>query len=742
MLLIYGVTIFMSALLLFVVQPMFARLALPLLGGTPAVWNTALVFYQAALLAGYAYAHFTTKWLGARRQAVLHVLVLLLPLLVLPIALPLGWTPPAAQSPVLWLLGLLSVAVGLPFFVVSATSPLLQKWFAGTGHRASADPYFLYAASNLGSMLALLSYPLWLEPRLRLVEQSRYWTWGYMLLILLLAGCAVCLWRSPVAQENAADAASEGKAEAITARRRLRWILLALAPSSLMISVTTFVSTDVAAIPLLWVIPLALYLLTFIIVFSKQRALPHESMQRFMPFAILPLVVVLGMNLSHPVGLLVPLHLVGFFIMTLVCHGALAEDRPSPRHLTEFYLLMSVGGVLGGIFSALLAPLIFKSVAEYPLTIVLACWLGLQPQMSTAIATARRLNPARLLDGALPLGIVLVIGALIKALQARGQAYDETILAIIFGVPALACLYFRHRPMIFALGIGAVLLSTRFLDARGDRVLHADRSFFGVHRVTSDVGNGFRSFIHGNILHGRQNFDAGRERDPLTYYYRTGPIGHVFAALNKQWKRPLAVVGLGAGSMAAYAEAGQQLDYYEIDPLVEGIARDPRLFTYLSDSRAPVKVILGDARLKLAEAPNGQYSMIALDAYSSDAIPIHLITREAMRLYLDKLEPHGILSFHISNRYFDLEPIVANLARDAKLSCLTWRDYDISDADRNLGKTNSHWAVVARRKEDFGVLAADARWKPGRTDPASEVWTDDFSSILTVFKWKQAFRSP
>ncbi|HVF10409.1 MAG TPA: fused MFS/spermidine synthase [Abditibacteriaceae bacterium] len=752
LLILYTLTIFTSAVLLFVVQPMFARLALPLLGGTPAVWNTALVFFQAVLLAGYAYAHWSTAWLGVRRQAVLHLAVLLAPLLVLPIAMPAGWTPPTQQSPVLWLLGLMGVAVGLPFFAVSATSPLLQKWLAGTGHRAARDPYFLYAASNLGSMLALLSYPLWLEPQLRLMEQSRFWMWGYVLLVMLLAGCAVRLWLSPAASSDATESLDteitpRPEAEPVTARRRLRWVLLSFVPSSLMLSVTTFLSTDIAAIPLLWVIPLSLYLLTFIIVFANRAVWRQHFVRRLMPIAILPVVVVLTINLAHPVGLLVPFHLLGFFVMALACHGALAEERPAPLHLTEFYLWMSLGGVLGGIFCALIAPLVFKSVVEYPLTIVLGCLLGLQPGPKSQIPNPKSEIPnsrhrvQHMLDFALPLGVLLATAVLVMILRARDWNYNDKALALAFSLPALACLFFARRPLRFALGIGAVLLSTLFLEERSSqRVLHADRSFFGVHRVVADAEGHRHDLIHGNILHGQQSFEPGRRHEPLTYYFRTGPIGRAFAALDKTWRRPIAVVGLGAGAMACYGKAGRRMDFYEIDPNIERIARDPRLFTHLRDSRGAVRVILGDARLSLKAAPNGEYSMIALDAYSSDAIPIHLITREAMRLYLDKLEPHGILAFHISNRYFNLEPVVANLARDAGLVCLSWKDYEVSEAEENLGKSHSHWVLVARRKTDFGKLAADKRWKAGRINPQAGVWTDDFSSVLTVFRWRQALR--
>ncbi len=381
MLLLYTIAIFVNASLLFLVQPMFARMVLPLLGGSPAVWNTALVFFQAALLAGYAYAHATSKWLGVKKQAVLHCVLLLIPLFLLPIAVPKGWTPPAETNPIPWLLALLTVSVGLPFFVVSAGSPLLQKWFAATGHKAADDPYFLYAASNLGSMMTLLGYPLFVEPSLHLADQSRLWSYGFGLLILLTFGAAFALWRSK-ASEVKEPQESRITGSVPTNKRRWRWVMLAFVPSSLMVSVTTYISTDIAAIPLLWIIPLSLYLLSFIVAFASRPLVPPMAWVRALPIILLPLIVTIAARANHPLMILMPLHLLALFVVAMACHGALAQDRPSTDFLTEFYLWISVGGVLGGAFNALLAPVIFHSVVEYPITLVLACWLGLRAENS------------------------------------------------------------------------------------------------------------------------------------------------------------------------------------------------------------------------------------------------------------------------------------------------------------------------------------------------------------------------
>jgi hypothetical protein len=730
---LFTVTIFVSAALLFLVQPLFARMILPVLGGAPAVWNTAMVFYQAALLAGYAYAHASTRLLGVRRQAVLHIALLALPFLTLPLALPRGWTPPADRSPVLALLAMMAVTVGLPFFVVSATSPVLQKWFANTGHRQANDPYFLYAASNVGSLLSLLAYPILVEPHLRLADQSRLWSGAYGLLVALFVVCAICLWRSPRTAvttsepERDGDDAIGGATARIAPGRQWRWILLAFLPSSLMISVTTYLSTDVAAVPLLWIVPLALYLMTFTLVFAGKPPLAHAMMVRALPLTVVPLVLILAMRATQPMFLLIALHLAAFFVVCMVCHGELAKDRPSARHLTGFYLLMSLGGVLGGVFNALLAPVIFSTVLEYPLTLVLACLVA---PMSTSGVPARS---ARLLDFAVPLSLGLLTAGLALGtglMALTGQA----ALALIFGPPVLLAYFTSRRPARFALSIAAVLLASLFHQQEQGRTLYTERSFFGVNRVAVDPTGAYRQIFHGHVLHGLQSLEPSRLRDPLTYYDPTGPVGQLFRTVDLGDRGSVAVVGLGAGSLACYGKPGQQWDFYEIDPAVARIAQNPQYFTFLSDSPAVSRVILGDARLTLAESKE-RYDRIVLDAYSSDAIPVHLVTREALELYVGRLADHGILAFHISNAHLDLEPVLAELAADRGLICWVNDDTDISPAEKDRGKAPSKWAVMARAESDLGELAANPRWVPARRQPNATVWTDSYSSILEIFMW-------
>jgi len=749
MLIIYALAIFMSALLLFIVEPLFARMILPLLGGSPSVWNTAVVFYQAMLLFGYIYAHAATRWLGVRRQAALHIVLLLLPLLVLPIGIPAGWIPPTQTNPTAWLLALLLVAVGLPFFVVSASSPLLQTWFASTRHRAAADPYFLYAASNVGSMLALLAYPLLIEPSLGLREQSWIWTGGYVLLAVLLGACALLVRRVPAADSaQPAIAALVGGAR-LSLRRRMRWALLAFVPSSLMLSVTTYLSTSIAPIPLLWIIPLALYLLTFILVFMGRPILPHTLMLRALPIVILPLIVTLAAQATQPISLLIGLHLVVFFVAAMVCHGAIARDRPAPAHLTEFYLWMSVGGVLGGLFNALLAPLLFTTVVEYPLVLVLACLLlesdaqGGAAKRSAADQAARdiRRSPLVARRWLLDLGLPIAIGALVAGaiLGARmiGASNSPAVYGLLFGVPSLICFSFSRRPLRFGLAIGAILLASTLYTSDQGQVLHAERSFFGLHRVLVDATGRFHTLAHGSTRHGMQNLDPVLRDQPLTYYTRTGPIGQVLADLSaRRAGARVAVIGLGAGSLACYKQPDQQWTFYEIDPSVVRIARNPHYFTYLQDCAPDSDILLGDARLSLVSAPDRVYDLIVLDAYSSDSIPVHLLTREALVLYERQLAPGGVLAFHISNLYLDLKPALGNLAADAGMAGIV-RDDLVLDAEQQAsGKSASQWAIMGRLASDLGALAGDPRWQPLATQPGTPVWTDDYSSILSVFRWR------
>ncbi len=729
---LYAATLFLGSTLLFLVQPMVGKMLLPTFGGTPAVWNTCMMFFQAALLAGYAYAHATTGWLGVRRQTVAHAILLLAPWIVLPIAAAGAAAPAALNHPNLWLLRRLTISVGLPFFVVATGAPLLQRWFAATGHPAAGDPYFLYTASNIGSMAALLSYPLLIEPHLRLAEQSQFWSVGYGALVVMVWACAIALWRSSGQARPATHArGTEPRGtRPLTAGQRMLWLLLAFAPSSLMLGVTTHISTNLAAVPLLWVVPLAIYLLSFALVFARRPPLSTRQTSRLIPFvAILsaPLIFTTAPGLEWQA---IAAHLAMLFVAAMVCHGRLADSRPGPQHLTQYYLWISVGGALGGAFNAIVAPSVFRSVAEYPLALVLACLLR-PPPTATAGAWTRRLDfaaPAALGGGTL---------ALVFVLNRTAWAGTWAALAVVFVISAGLALAVRQRPMRFGLCYGATLLSLAVFTRLGEgTVLHIERDFFGVKRIVASEDGGVRTFYHGTTVHGIQQTNPAYAREPLAYYHRSGPIGDIFRAVQASGRAErVAVVGLGVGATACYAGPGQDFTFYEIDPAVARLAADPAYFTYLANCRGRYEVVLGDGRLTLAGAPDGTFGLILLDAYNSDAIPTHLLTREAVRLYRSKLATGGLLAFHTTNRYLNLEPLLARLAADAGWVCRvrSETESEIDPAARALGATPAEAVVMAATESDLGILATTSRWrKPVQAD--IPIWTDQYSSILSIWR--------
>ena len=729
MLVLYAAAIFVSAALLFAVQPLFARMALPLLGGSPSVWNAALVFYQATLLAGYVYAHVSTRFLSVRTQALLHILLVLMPLLILPIRIASDWAPPSNVNPTLSFLALLTGAVGLPFFALSTTAPILQRWFTKSDHPSAADPYFLYAASNAGSFLALLSYPLVVDRLLPLSVQARWWAIGYAAFLVLVGATALGVVRRPYAAAAPSGTASAAAPSGHPFARRARWLIFALIPSSLMLGVTTHISTDLAALPLLWVIPLSIYLLSFVLVFAR-RPLPHRFFVRLLPIAAFAVVFTLAVKAIEPIAFVVPVHLTLLFVASMVCHGELARDRPASADLTEFYLWMAVGGVLGGAFNALAAPLLFGSVVEYPLMIVAALLVAPLGEGSPPLAPRRVFTMPRGLDVAVPIAVAALTLSLVTGME-KTAFTPRTQYLIAFGLPALVAFGFSRQPVRFGLAMGAILLvSTVFGSARGHTV-HSERTFFGVHRVAVDPSGAYHQLLHGGTIHGLQSLDPARRREPLGYFSASGPAGQILGSLAPRPAR-IAVVGLGNGTLAAYARRGESWTFFEIDAAVERIARDPRWFTYLADSPGAVSVRLGDGRLSLAAGVD-RYDVLILDAYSSETIPLHLLSREALRVYRARLTPSGLLVFHISNRYFDLAPVVAGLAQDAGLE---WRvrKEELSDPEEiRRGSIPSTWAVLTSDAAALGVLTADRRWR--RVPPnGADVWTDDHSSLLSALR--------
>jgi hypothetical protein len=729
MLPLYALTLGLSALLMFWVQPLYARLALPLLGGAPAVWITAMLFFQAALLAGYLYAHLSVRWLGLKRQSLLHAAILLLAFVALPISLPEGWTPPPGAMPAGWQIGLMAVGVGLPFFALSATAPLLQRWFAHAGHARSADPYFLYSASNIGSVAALIGYPLLFEPSMRLGEQGWAWSGGYLLLVLLIGSCGLLLWKRFVAEPAGVEGEELELSPDISWRRRGMWILLAFAPSSLMLGVTLHISTDVAAVPLLWVVPLALYLLSFVIVFARRPVLRHRWMVVFQ----VPALALLAATMSWSHNLLwveLLIHLEAFFLTAMVCHGELAARRPAPAHLTEFYLWMSVGGVLGGLFNAVLAPVLFDSVLEYPLILLVATLLRPWRWRRKAGWQLRDAG----LDVAVPAALALLMW-LSTGLSEGGYAIAMS-LAAFGGAMGVAMLFaWWGGPLRFSLGLGVLMIMAPLmlnqvgLGGLGKMdAIYSERSFFGVNRVTTmNVPYRAHLLIHGTTVHGAQRLDADSRKTPLTYYHPDGPLGQLFQAFPFWRFHRVAAVGLGTGAAACYAKPGQNWTFYEIDPVVEKIARDGRYFTFLADCKPDAQIVIGDARLSLQAAADESFDLLILDAFSSDAIPVHLMTAEAFELYRRKLAPGGVIMIHISNRYLDLEPVLGRITLETGFfGVVQYHEEGTSNATLRYP---SIWVAMARRPDDLIELAPDSRWEPLRGANAA-LWTDDYVNIV------------
>ena len=744
MLALFVGALFASATLLFCLEPMVARMILPLLGGAPSVWVTCMLFYQAALLAGYGYAHAAVTALGTRRQAAVHLFLVLLPFLVLPIVFAPADTAawPPGETPIFRLLLLLTTRIGLPFFVLSTTAPVLQKWFSAAGHERGKDPYFLYAASNLGSMLALAAYPLLVEPNLGIAAQRRAWSFGYGILVFLVAACAGVLFvRSRAAAaagpaEGKGTSAQEGDGGAgdgeerevlpVTPMRRLGWVALSFVPSSLLLGVTDYVTTEIVGVPLFWVLPLAVYLGTFILVFSRRPLLRHSLVVRLSAIPITVAVLIMATGLNHPSWLIIVVHIGMLFFAAMACHGTLAEQRPATSHLTEFYLWISVGGVLGGIFNGIVAPLAFHTILEYPLMITAAALCRTRSFEATP--------EERRMDVLMPVGLFALTAGLVFATRAAnvsGLGGDE----LVFGLPLFANYIGRDRPIRFGLGIGAILLASSFYDARIGKVVFADRSFFGELRVSEDSDGVFLQIVHGTTIHGRQFIDPAKKKKPLGYYHPTSGVGQLFEMYAASPPTlEVGVIGLGAGTLGAYARPNEHWTFYEIDPMVARVAEDPRYFTYLHDAFPdPSKkhIELGDARLRLKDAPDHGYGILVLDAFSSDAVPAHLLTREALALYRSKLAPGALLAAHVSNRHIDLRPVFANLAHDAGLVALTRAEH-VSEEEIADGKLPSRWIAVGTAGSAIDALLHDDRWVKLEPDPSHPVWTDDYSSLLGI----------
>jgi hypothetical protein len=724
---VFAAAIFTSAFLLFWLQPLFSKMVLPSLGGSPSVWNTAMMFFQLVLLAGYGYAHLlTTKVPRLRWQLVIHGAIVAAGLFFLPFAVSQNLVPPAGRSPIPWLLVLLVTSVGWPFFALSASAPLLQAWFARSGHRLSGDPYFLYAASNFGSLLALLSFPVLLEPALTLAGQSGAWTLGYEGLLLVLIAAGVFLFRTEGhATPPAADAAIPA-AQPTNWRQRFIWVALAFVPSSLLLGVTTYITTDIAAAPLLWVIPLALYLLSFIVAFARQSFLKTDWTLKAQATGIVLVATMMMLELIFErrgsILMVACAHLLTFFITAVVCHTELAKRRPGVNGLTEFYFCMSIGGAAGGIFNALVAPVIFSSDYEYYLALAAACALRALMSNQPKNLTLR--------DVVYPLLLGLAVAAI--AYRSIDATPTGLIGRVVLLVPCAVALYvFAERPFRFAFSVAAVICSALLAQNSVD-VLQTERNFFGVIKVKLIEGGRKTALIHGTTMHGTEFVDPGLWREPLAYYARSGPVGQMLALSGV---RPsVAAIGLGTGALACYRKPGEMWTFFEIDGAVEQIARDTRRFHYLADCGAGTKVVLGDGRLSLKAMPDHSYDLIVIDAFSSDSIPVHLLTKEAVELYLQKLKPRGIVLFNISNEYLHLLPVLASLVESVD-AVSRHELFDPSPAEVSRGASASEWVAVARVPADFSFLTPEKRWRALKPERSDTPWSDDFSNIFSAIRW-------
>jgi hypothetical protein len=724
-----------SATLLFMAQPLAGKALLPVLGSSPAVWSTCMVFFQAVLLLGYLYAHALSTAVAPKWQRPVHLGVLIAASLLL--AAPVEIGDAGSGDPRWWVLRTLARTAGLPFFALSATAPLLQHWFSRTNHARAADPYFLYAASNAGSLLGLLAFLL-LEPVATRSAQARGWSVGFWALAALVAACGYASARRLKAppKPRAGEALSRtGDAHmrarpAVALSRRALWVALALVPSALLLGVTQHLATDVISAPLLWVVPLALYLITFMAAFSTRGFGSARRWGAVAPWVALAILVLSLGEVRDPILPIALVHLAAFTVLAMLCHTRLAESRPDPAHLTGYFVCISLGGVLGGAAAALVAPAVFSSVLEYPLAITVA--ILFRPQSVEAKSLA-----GRWLWRAAAAALFVAGYWCVTWLQSPAGESELTarLVRASFAIPAALLLVTPRAALLFAGTAGGLLVGGGVIRTGGE-ILYRERTFFGVHQVTSIQNGDWHVLTHGTTTHGVQAFRGKVHNLATAYYHPSGPIGDVVFTLSPDGRfRDVGVVGLGAGALAAYAGNGVRMDFFEIDEAVIRIAENPLYFTYLADARArpgaAVRTMAVDGRLGLRAMPAASYDLIVIDAFSSDAIPTHLITREAVALYESRLKARGLIAFHVSSRFFDLPPVLARIAADRRLVCYVREDKDVPPEKAAQGMRASVWVILARDENDAGQLAhAAPRWVRLMSGAGDPLWTDDYTNVL------------
>lgn len=678
--LFYALTIFLSSFLLFQVQPVIAKMILPWFGGSAAVWNTCMLFFQAVLLGGYTYAHLLFERARPRRQAQIHITLLAVSLLTLPILPGVAWKPQGEENPVFLILGLLAATIGLPYFLLSTTGPLLQAWYTRT--RGGTLPYRLFALSNAASLIALITYPTLVEPRISLQMQAWIWSACFVVFVLL---CAFLAWTAREAPAAAPQEIAEPGPPPATGIRLL-WIGLAACPSILMLTVTSHLTQDVASVPLLWILPLVLYLLSFILCFESTR-LYWRWFYLCLMFVSLLTIGWLNRATAPPMALrhTIVAYAVAFFACAMVCHGELASWKPHPRYLTSFYVSLSVGGVLGGLFVGLLAPIYFDSFLEFPFSWCLA-------------------------------------GAL--AVTAVAARYNT---------------FFRQREGIAALALLIIGLGTYanwwidIAEQQQSGYRSVQRNFYGMLRV-QDEGDfvdqsRVRKLLNGVINHGQQYLHPFKKRDQTTYYCLESGAGRALLSRREGSPQKVGVIGLGTGTLVSYGRSGDEYHLYEINPLVIHLAEAE--FTFLSDSPARKQIHLGDARLTLEKQPPMQYDVLLVDAFSGDAIPIHLLTREAFQLYLRHLKPTGILAIHTSNKYLQLEPVVAGNAADLHLQSITYDDKRPLSDETCFSST---WVLLFPNTAKAEHQSLRNHGKLLLPVAGFRSWNDNFSNLWSIFK--------
>lgn len=752
---VFSITLLLSSFLLFLVQPMIGRMLLPSLGGTPAVWNGCVLFFQAVLLGGYAWAHYGPPKLGIRNHLLVHLGLLACVCLLLPMRLMDAWPVPTSGNPLGWLFGQLAFCVGIPFFVISSSAPLLQRWFSlGQTDGEQSEPWFLYAVSNVGSLGALLGYPFLVERAMGLDSQRWFWMGCFLVLATMFA---VCAWMTLSVDRSswAAMFEKKEKAKPILWSQRVQYIALAAIPSSLMLGVTTVVSTEVGSFPMMWSIPLALYLLTFVFVFASRQIIPHRLMLLVTPIAVLLLPILLRFLEGYGSLSMIAIHFSAFFLVAMACHGELARLKPDVSQLTEFFLLMSIGGVIGGAVNSLIAPVLFNGILEYPIMLAAACFVMptlLTKKEQTESSAGPDWQRMWLTFG--PLAVAALVSLIGSSIRYFGISSTLTGFALVFGIPSLCCLSLWGSSRSFAVGVLIIAILSPMM-VKSNNVLYQERGFFGVNEVY--ISQGYRMLRNGTTLHGMQK-DGEDEPLPLTYYHYNGPMGDVFRLYGND-QESIAAVGLGVGSLAAYSKPGQRFDFFEIDPVVVSIAENPRLFRYLDSATGDVNVVLGDARIQLEQIRNqvsGQareskmvqvvfpprpkvgvkpYGLLILDAFGSDAVPLHLLTAEAMQLYFDLLPEDGLLAMHVSSKYLDFMPVGAALAEATGTHAAIRKDKVSGRESKETGRFSCNWMIFSKDQglidqfvkegTDWNLLESDRRL----------LWTDDHANIVDAINW-------